>query len=212
MKITIEVPFVCPDSIRPHLESVFSGEYEVPLYGLTNPVILDIGANVGAFAIWAHHRWPGSIIHAYEPSPTNFIYLMGNTERLQGIHVYEQGIGVPGFRVLFNGRNNCGENSLFAPHDGMTDIGIHVEVKDPLSLPEANMLKVDTEGCELEILEPLIGAGRKFDAIMLEYHRIKDRLLIDALLADYDYTLVGAHIYSPGRGVVRYLNKKHIED
>ncbi|WGE30901.1 hypothetical protein PHA77_18075 (plasmid) [Edwardsiella tarda] len=33
--------------------------------------ILDIGANIGAFALRAHQEWPDAYIACYEPMPNN---------------------------------------------------------------------------------------------------------------------------------------------
>lgn len=210
MKVTLSLPDIkCPDSLRPHLDSVFAGEYDVPICssGLT---ILDLGANVGAFSLWAAHRWPGSIIHAYEPHPGNFDMLSENVYGYRGIHLHRFGVGDKGIRVLHNGKNNAGEASFHASCGGAADTGQHVEVVSPLSLPLAHILKVDTEGCEIEILEPLMKDGRRYEAVMAEYHSHLHRRKIDALLADY--YLIGAHVYSVGRGVVRYVHKSLVEE
>jgi hypothetical protein len=41
---------VCPPSMVVHVQRVLRGEYDVP-YEHPGPVVLDIGANIGAFAI-----------------------------------------------------------------------------------------------------------------------------------------------------------------
>jgi hypothetical protein len=57
-------------------------------------------------------------------------------------------------------------------------------------------------GCELEILGPLIEAGNEYSAILCEYHRESDRREIDRLLKDY--VLAGSRADEPMRGVVKY--------
>jgi len=42
----------CPPTMLSHVRKVLAGEYDVP-YQAAKPVILDIGANVGSFAVWA---------------------------------------------------------------------------------------------------------------------------------------------------------------
>ena len=51
---------------------------------IPSPVILDIGANIGAFALWAIGRWPGCRLHCYEPLPANFDMLRQNLAHLEG--------------------------------------------------------------------------------------------------------------------------------
>src|SRR5215470_12198605 len=72
----------CPPAMAPHVQKIADGEYEIP-YQHPNPVILDIGANVGGFAAWASQRWPASLIHCYEPLPDNFALLQKNLAPLQ---------------------------------------------------------------------------------------------------------------------------------
>lgn len=200
MKIEFPVPFRCPANLAPHLEKVFSGEYEIPLYG--PQIILDIGANVGAFSVWAAHRFPGSEIHAYEPNPDCFEFFERNVEHVPGVTLYKHGIGTPGWRVLMNGEHNLGEASLFAGGSRGTT-GKHVEIRSPQELPEATILKMDVEGAELEILSVI--AGRKFAAVLLEYHCEELRRECDALLGDY--ILIGSDVAEPGRGTLRYIRK-----
>lgn len=204
MEIKFHVPFACSPAIKLHLDSVFAGEYDVPLQ-ISGLRIIDVGANFGAFSIWAAHRFPHSVIYAFEPHPETVKVLRENIIGYP-VSVFDFGIGRPGMRPLYNGPNNEGEASLYqSPTNFGQKGGQHVEVRDPLTLPAAEIIKLDTEGCEVEIMEPLIAAGRKFHAVMFEYHRTTDRRKLDSILVDY--ILTGAHVYSPGRGIMKYLHK-----
>lgn len=212
MKLKIEIPFKCPDNIRPYLQHVFDGEYDVKEFIVPAPRVLDLGANCGAFALWALHRWPGAVLNCYEPHPETFKWLEVNTKpyvEVGAITLHPFGIGEAGMRVLNEGLHNCGENSFHRIMNNPTPTGQHIEVRNPLTLPEADIIKLDIEGCEYEALEPLISAGRTPKLIMFEYHNHQLRRDIDALLKDYE--LVGAevqHIY--GRGVMKYAHKSII--
>lgn len=207
MEIKFNIPFICPDSIAPHLERVFAGEYDVKAY-FYGAKILDLGANCGSFALWAAHRFPGSEIHSYEPHPETFKFLEKNAEGYPNVKCYNWGIGTPGWRPLGVGRNNCGENSFHKIENNPNPLGVHCEVKDPLTLPEADILKMDIEGCEWEVLEPLLAAGRKFKLILLEYHNEGLRRKIDEALSEYH--LIGSEVQNIcGRGVVKYLHKEY---
>lgn len=210
MQIKINVDyFRCPKNMGYYLEKVFSGEYEVPLYYKDEqPVVLDLGANCGAFSLWAAHRWPGCKVHAFEPHPEAFQFLTENTQMYGNIYAHKYAVGEPGIRVLLNGTNNLGESSLYLVENNTDLTGQHVEVTDPLSLPaDARVLKMDIEGCEVEVLEPLLKAGRKFDAVMYEYHNSSIRHKMEDLLRA-DYTLTNALVTKPGLGVMCFMHRE----
>lgn len=198
--------FTCPANIKPHLEKVLLGEYDVPLF-MPVPRILDLGANCGAFSVWASHRWPGCTIEAYEPHPENFTYLERNLANYPNVTLHNYAIGNPGWRILGNGLFNQGEASLHEIDNNPLPTGQHVEVRSPLELPEADILKMDIEGSEIEVLPALIEAGRYFKAICYEYHSERIRRHLDALLGDYK--LVRAEVLHPdGRGTFCFLHKE----
>lgn len=210
MKFTTELKFNCPsDDLLPHLKNIFTGEYDVPVDLEQGTVILDLGANYGAFSVWASHRWPGCPIHAYEPHPETFKVLKGNLKNYPNVTAREVGVGTPGIRILHDGRNNPGERSLHLNMCDSPGTGLHVEIIDPLTLPEAQVIKLDIEGCELEVLVPLVSAQRHYDLILLEWHSHHLRYEVDRLLTDY--VLIGAEVIDPkGRGIAKYLHQKHL--
>jgi len=198
----LEVPFSCPQSMKEYVDKVlYQNEYEIP-YEISKPVVLDLGANVGSFAVWALLKWPEAIVHCYEPIRTNFELLEANTKLFHPrIHLHNCAIGDPSRNRMFHGKWNCGQSSFFQLGEQTMDSEI-VQSRPPSILPEADILKLDTEGCELEILKQL--QDRKYSAIMLEYHSESDRRAIDQLLSKY--VLVGSEAKRVDRGVVKYVH------
>jgi len=187
----------------PHLQKIANGEYEIP-YEHPNPVILDLGANVGGFAAWASQRWPRSVIHCYEPLPDNFALLQKNLAPLQGrAQLNNCAIGNPVHTRLHLGLNNCGEGSFFALGEQSAEY-VDVVTRPSSVLPPAQLLKLDTEGAEVEILSGL--QEIQFDAIVLEYHTEANRRRVDQILAEY--VLVGGEIRCLGRGVLKFLHRR----
>jgi FkbM family methyltransferase len=193
----------CPPTMLADVQKVLRGEYEVP-YQASRPVILDIGANVGSFAAWASLRWPGCQVHCYEPLPENFKLLRRNLDNL-GISVtlHNFAVGNPDMKRLFLGRNNCGEASLYDIGEQMP-LAIDVETKPSSVLPPAQIMKVDTEGSEIDILTGI--SSIDFDVILLEYHSDANRRRADELLPDY--FLVGGEIRHLHRGVLKYMHRR----
>jgi FkbM family methyltransferase len=192
--------------MRSHVQEVFNGEYAVA-YENPNPVILDVGANIGSFALWAALRWPGATIHCYEPIAENFEMLKANTAHLGArVQLNHFAVGDPSHKEMFLGKNNCGECSFFQLGE-QTGTTVEVRTEPATVLPKAQVLKLDTEGAELEILKGLPSID--FDVIMFEYHSDEDRRAIDQMLEAYE--LVGGRVRHLHRGVMKYMKKKRMK-
>ncbi len=192
--------------MQPHVEKVLAGEYDLPYQyaaDATCRTILDIGANVGAFAAWANFRWPGSTIYCYEPLAANFEMLRDNLAPLTNVTLVNKAVGNPENRKLFLGKNNCGENSFFDLGEQSTDFA-EVTTLHPAELPPASILKIDTEGSEWDILSRLDRID--YDVILLEYHDEGIRRRIDGLLSDY--SLVGGEARCLHRGTLKYAHNR----
>ncbi len=195
-----------------HCAEVLAGAYDLPLSPKPDKpaVILDIGANVGAFERFVAQRWPGSLVHCYEPEQHNFNLLRMTEKIVSGITINPVFDGVtatrePIYLPLHLGANSCAFHAL-------DDCGLQngeirncrfVGVQD---LPAADILKLSTCGHELTILREFERLGRlKFDGIALEYFRPQDREEILGLLGSHDYRLFGEKKSSGGRGYLRFV-------
>lgn len=213
-KIPMPADFECPINMVEHLEKVFAGEYDIPLNIQVGTFkIIDLGANCGAFSIWAARRWPGSQIFAYEPVPETFGYLTRNIMRNGDCHVNATQAAVYGLEnstVLMRlGKNNCGEASLFPMGRLASTDFLEVPTLAPVNLPEADIIKLDIEGSELDVLFQLITVERRrYTAILLEYHSEAIRRALDTILCDY--CLLKADIAEPERGTLCYVEKRFI--
>ena len=174
-------------------------EYNINL-PITAPIILDIGANIGVFSRWASKKWTDATIYAYEPIRDNFNVLIKTVEGLNviplNVAVRENG----GTDVMYLGKNNCGEASFFDLGE-QADETEKVKVMDAALLPRADIIKIDTEGCELEILKEIDLSGAK--AIMVELHRKGDLILALSLL--HEFNLVSCIMVFLERWVVKFI-------
>jgi FkbM family methyltransferase len=126
--------------------------------------VIDVGANIGAFALFAATRAPDVKVYSFEPFASNVAWLRKNVEDsgLSNVQVFQQAVaGSSGQRPFFIEPGNCMFNSLFCTLaiDGSTR---HHEIVECTTLDEiftahrincCQVLKLDCEGAELEILE-----------------------------------------------------------
>ena len=188
---------------------IFRGEYEPYCNFEQPPTILDIGGNVGMFSVWVLDRFPGCKITSYEPMPGNLEYLRKNVEG-RGVTVIGKAVSsaAPEPVKMFGSPVNCGCCSMYDLGQQDTSKTIEVPTIHPRDLPDCQILKIDTEGCELDILlhyphRPLV--------VMLEYHSDSDRRAIDGLMAGRGYMLRELRVGGIGkitRGVMKFWKKQ----
>jgi FkbM family methyltransferase len=172
-----------------HCADVLRGSYDIDLK-LDKPVCLDIGANVGAFARWASIKWVGATFHCYEPHPK--IYdLLKRTIRDHGIQANAYNVGCSDkeeIAELSEGPVNSGQNSICIDWGTQK---VPIRLIDSAALPKADVLKIDTEGCELRILHGLdrVGRIREFKAILLETHSENKRKEVRQFMKERGFTL-----------------------
>lgn len=133
-------------------------------------VIVDVGANVGAFSLMAATLFPRARIYAYEPNPLIFSMLQRNIQRVGGnITAYEYAlsdkrgdavlrvgdVSVCGELSKVRGFSNYAEGSIVTEHPVRT-----MDVVTELSFFEqVDVLKLDCEGSEREIVERIWTGG-----------------------------------------------------
>jgi FkbM family methyltransferase len=164
--------YCCPESMRPHADKVLAGEYDLPahLELIQAPrTILDIGANVGAFTAWARAKWHDSVIEAYEPMPENSLCFKINHSHDKRVFFYSHAVSVARLTLrIYKGRNNCGECSAYNLGEQLQDDYEDVQAVPAGGLHGADFVKIDTEGCEGDILHRIY-LGRT-DVVAYEWH------------------------------------------
>jgi len=196
---------IIPNNMISHVGKIFQGEYAT-LGVIENPYIIDIGANVGGFAVWAHEFFKNPKIDCYEPINANYDLLRQNIE---GTDIAIRNIAIgkeDGKRMMYYGLDNCGESSLFQG-DRQLEEGEMVKVMSSKHLPRCDIMKIDTEGAEIEILENLVNFPYVF---LIEFHSAYNRRKIDQLLLDY--TLLECTMRGRDYGILKYIKTTVMED
>lgn len=124
--------------------------------------IIDIGANVGIFSVYAHMRHPASSIYAYEPCKETFQALLDNTWYLEKVKCYNKALGDGSPLTLHDtGWPVCNlffKDSELKPKESVSEeysvesLSL-VKILQECELGSKCCLKIDCEGGERFILE-----------------------------------------------------------
>jgi|GEM_PF-835626 len=155
-QIPVELEF--PDEMLGSIMEVLSGEYE-SYYSGENLTVLDIGANVGSFSIWANLRWPNSQFHAYEPHPDTYKLLVRNLSGLPNVKCHNTAVypSEKGREPFWSRYAGDGESGLVAymgrTFENLSQENVfEVPILHPRDLPRCDVIKADVEGAEALIL------------------------------------------------------------
>ena len=214
-------PLVHPagHSVEYMLTELFRKQVYPPLPFLAQcmRVIFDIGANIGCASILFRLHYPQAKIYAFEPDPTAFHCLRANLGTIADLQLYNFGFYSHACRAnLYQGNNNTTTNSISASFHNTAE-RVEVELRRLSAFIEENqvehisLLKLDTEGGELPILNDIESDLGKVDAIQLEYHSESDRREIDRLM-ERRFVLVGAHVELPHRGTLSYVAQELVSE
>ena len=195
--------------------AAFQGR-DYPIISLPNyspKIIVDAGANVGATAIYFHSRFPDSEIFCYEPSLKNYRYLQKNTKDFNNIKTFPYGLYNETKQCqLFYGKDQSAQDSIIMSDEtiGESEIVNLVKASEEITnkgISDISILKIDTEGCEIPILEELLMlVNTDLGIIYNEYHSEEDRLALDRLVSP-DFMLFYSSANSIHRGTNGYISK-----
>jgi FkbM family methyltransferase len=138
-------------------------EYYVPP-GLQPKVILDIGSNIGASVIYFHEKFPDAKIFGFEPHPDTFGILEKNVAHLEGVRVFNYGLGatnqqiaVQADEVNFGAFNTRGQFKDRG-HPARTvqcEVRRLDDVLRALGIGDVDLIKIDCEGAEADVFATL---------------------------------------------------------
>lgn len=163
-------------------ETWVEGRYSIPNLSIgKGGVIMDVGAHVGTFTIWAATKNPSARVIAAEPSPETLKYLRSNIEvnRLSNVTVVEAACGGSEGAVDLFSRGPLACNTVYRSDNYGSSFAAAGRVAmvtldrlfSDFAVQHCDLLKLDCEGAEYEIL---YSAARntldRIEAIAMEYH------------------------------------------
>jgi FkbM family methyltransferase len=207
--------FEYPDSgnMAAHLQKIFAGtEYPLlPLRGYAPRLIVDVGANIGATAVFFALNYPSAKLLCYEPARENAVFLERNVAPFPQVETRTCGLAAEAAAArLYHGNSQSMQHSLYRSSETTAHyetIELRAAGIELAEIPDGSILKLDTEGAEVPILRALAGRMSALDMIYLEYHSEEDRRAIEAMLAA-DFVLASSHASWPHRGSNQYVARR----
>src|SRR2546428_417418 len=139
-------------------------------------VVVDIGAHIGLFSVFASRALNPKRIICVEPNPQNFELLRKNlsNNRVEGVRTFEIAIaGQSGERRISIDPFNSGGHSLTDRGGHWQQINVITlqDLFDWAKISDCALLKMDCEGAEMEILDKASDELlARMSAICFEYH------------------------------------------
>lgn len=143
--------------------------------------VIDIGANIGVYSVYAATESRHTSVYAYEPAPANYDLLLKNIQinnLEENILPFSVGVAAKrGKRRLYLSRISP-FNSLYADGEQGTievDCVSLIDVFELNRIDHCDILKVDCEGAEFEILYATPrSVFERISGIRMEYHNVVD--------------------------------------
>lgn len=152
-------------------------------------LIFDLGANLGATSMFFALNYPKAQIFSFEPTEINFKWLQKNTQNFHNVVRVKKGAFSKDTKTkIFLDSDIGGRNSIFKEWTksdnyefvDLVDFESFLESKNLIG--KIDILKIDTEGCEIDILSSIEKDLKNIQVIYLEYHgKGKEKLILDLL-------------------------------
>ncbi len=150
--------------------------------GILPKTVLDVGANVGQFAVAAAKMFPHVRIHSFEPVPECVVKLRRNISKLSNIRVYPIALGDSEGETTFHVNSYIlsssilplakGHREAFPNAQQVETITVQVStldsVFDGVDFQPPVLLKLDVQGYEGQTLRGGVDTLKRVDYVVLE--------------------------------------------
>ncbi len=170
-------------------------------------VVVDVGANTGAASTFFSRQYPDARVLACEPARVPYGILQRNARRRRNIETFNLGLSDLDDDVkLYAGESTSGTASVIrgnSTSDNFEQITLRAASTwlAERDVAQIDVLKVDTEGCEVPIFESLRNLLPTIKVVYLEFHSEADRKAIDGMFADTHFLAVGRVLFGQGEMV-----------
>ena len=182
-----------------------------PLIKKNPKLILDVGANLGSTSMFFAINYPKAKIFSFEPTEMNFRWLQKNTEIFQNITRIKKGAYFKDTKAkIYLDSESGGRNSIYKNwtkserYETVELINFGKFLRTNNLIEKIDILKIDTEGCEVDILTSIEQHLKNIQVIYLEYHTSSDEQKILEILSE-------SHVVTQKKAVAQKLKKVNLE-
>lgn len=209
------IEFECPDTLgsRWTCGAILQGK-TYPYLPFVDDVgtVLDVGANCGATTVHLARHYPEATIHAFEPGHQALSYLRRNVASMTNVVVHPFGLhSMDQELLLYVDDQDIGQASVVHPnadgrHTEIVSLRAAATWASEHNVDRIDVLKVDVEGCEIDVLESLAPLLPSVKVIYVEYESRGARRDLARLL-DATHELYVAMLMALDQGECLYLRK-----
>lgn len=183
-----------------------------------NPVIFDIGANIGTYATWVAKMFPYGTIHCFEPQRLVFQMLSGNIalNNFDNVFTYNMAIGQHNECIMIDEpdyyqKEDFGIFSLvedkITSKSGRSCVVQVITVDsfvETFKIPKVDFLKIDVEGMDIAVLKGAQQTLSKFNPIIFIEHSDNRKSILNEIvdylgLDKYHYNVIGNNVLAKPR-------------
>jgi len=179
-----------------------------------NPLVVDLGANIGSFSVVCRTLRPDTRIVAVEPDPNNFQALRSNVHPANAELHQAALTDHDGEIQLYLGDEDAVTNSVFSGNMASGRRSVNVKCRDAATFLDEifarhgriALLKSDTEGGEWHLLRVPARLIADIPVIFIEYHSSSFlEQLLGRMLSSH--VIYSGSIRFPHRGEMAFLRK-----
>lgn len=145
-----------------------------------NPVILDLGSNIGCTIIDIKLKYPGAIVYGYEMDIENYELAISNCSNFTNVHLFNKAVWINNDTITYNNNDHADAYSIntLSTEGSVVACQTIENILDENKIERVDFLKMDIEGAEVSILNELnLSWLDKICSFNIEFHNIDEEEL-----------------------------------
>jgi len=194
-------PFFAPnyyEAIGLIKDVIVNDQYQAKKFLKEDSIIIDAGANLGAFAVIAAKQAPRGNVYAFEPAKATFSFLKKTAAGYVNVECVEKGLGdnISEKKIFIDRSSTAGNVMEDSPFFGSSQRetgefeSVSVTTLDDFvrenKIPRVDFIKIDTEGYEAKVLNGARETIKKFHPVvaMSAYHNPQDKVELPRIMKE----------------------------